>query len=52
MIKLGEYNLLKANRVAPQGVYLSDKEGNEVLLPKKYIPADLRVKDDINVFIY
>lgn len=52
MIKLGEYNLLNANRVTPQGVYLADEDGNEVLLPKKYIPADLRVKDDITVFIY
>jgi len=52
MIKPGEYNLLNANRVMPHGVYLSDSEGNEVLLPKKYIPVDLRLKDEIEVFVY
>jgi len=52
MIKPGEYNLLNANRVMPHGVYLSDCEGNEVLLPKKYIPVDLRLKDEIEVFVY
>jgi len=52
MIKPGEYNQLIANRVMPHGVYLSDKDGNEVLLPKKFIPADLRLKDTIEVFLY
>jgi uncharacterized protein len=52
MINPGEYNFLKAKRVVAFGVYLSDAEGNEVLLPKKQIPADLRVNDDIKVFVY
>jgi hypothetical protein len=52
MIELGKYNLLKAERVIPNGAILSDRARNEVLLPKKFIPSDLRLKDEIKVFIY
>lgn len=34
------------------GMYLGDNEGQDVLLPKKYIPEGLSVGDDIEVFIY
>lgn len=52
MLELGRFNLLKASRVTPNGVYLTDDEGLEVLLPKKYIPAELRLRDELNVFIF
>ena len=52
MFELGKFNKLKASRVTPNGVYLINGEGEEVLLPKKYIPADLRLKDEINVFLF
>ncbi len=51
MIKVGEYNLLKVLRVVDFGAYLEDgAEG--VLLPKRFVPAGLKVDDDIKVFIY
>lgn len=51
MINIGAYNQLKAARQASFGYYLTDGSEN-VLLPNKYVPADLRVGDDIRVFVY
>lgn len=51
-MRLGETNTLKANRTTPQGCYLIDNYGEEVLLPNSYIPESLNLGDDIDVFIY
>jgi len=53
MIKIGEFNILKAYRQTDNGVYMCDEqELNEVLLPNKYVPEDLKKSDELNVFIY
>lgn len=52
MIKIGEYNDLDIIREAPQGVYLADAEGNEVLLPNKYVPESFQIWEMLNVFVY
>lgn len=52
MLNLGVKNTLRVLRGTSVGMYLGDEEGNDVLLPKKYIPDDLIVGDDIEVFIY
>lgn len=52
MIQPGIFNLLTAKRVAPPGMYLVDDEDTEVLLPNKYIPKDMLIDDEINVFIF
>jgi predicted RNA-binding protein (virulence factor B family) len=52
MIKIGEHNVLTAVRLTPPGMFLQDEEGNEVLLPNKYIPETLREEDTIEVFVY
>lgn len=52
MIPLGTYCTLEANRQLEQGFYLSDEEGDEVLLPNKYIPKGMKIGDAISVFIY
>jgi uncharacterized protein len=51
-MRIGEINTLKILRGTGVGFYLGDEEGNDVLLPKKYIPDDKTVGDDIDVFIY
>lgn len=51
MIKAGEYNLLKVLRIVDFGAYLEDG-GEGVLLPKRFVPAGLKVDDEIKVFIY
>lgn len=51
MIKVGEYNILKVLREVDFGFYLDDgAEG--ILLPKRFVPEELKVGDEIKVFIY
>lgn len=51
MVKVGEFNTLKINRSVDFGVYLDD--GHEgILLPKRYVPANAKVGDEIKVFVY
>ncbi len=52
MIEIGQYNNLDIIRETPQGLYLADKEANEVLLPKKYVPDTFQIWDTLNVFVY
>ncbi|MEY5046676.1 MAG: hypothetical protein RLZZ175_35 [Bacteroidota bacterium] len=52
MIAVGEINNLEVLRSTSVGMYLGDTEGNDVLLPNKYVPEDLQVGDFIEVFIY
>lgn len=56
MIFLGEIQKLKVKKNTSFGVYLTDLEGKnrneEVLLPKKEVPKDLKIGDTIEVFVY
>ena len=52
MLEIGTIQILKAYKEAKHGTYLADKNDNEVLLPMKYVPKDLNVGDEIEVFIY
>ena len=49
-IKIGEYNLLKVLRVVDFGVYLDD-EKKGILLPSQWVPENISVGDEINVFL-
>ena len=37
MLKIGKYNTLRVARNVDFGAYLQDADGNEVLLPSRYI---------------
>ncbi|MFZ4770475.1 MAG: S1 RNA-binding domain-containing protein [Ferruginibacter sp.] len=51
MIKTGEYNTLKVLRQVDFGVYLDDgAEG--ILLPKRFVPANVKPGDELKVFVY
>lgn len=52
MMKIGQYNRLKVARHTDFGVYLSDENGVEVLLPSRYVSAPLQVGEEIEVFVY
>lgn len=52
MINIGEYHNLEIIREAEQGIYLADSEGNEVLLPNRYVPKRFKIWDKIEVFVY
>ncbi len=51
MIKVGEFNRLKVLRAVDFGLYMDDgAEG--ILLPKRFVPQDAKVGDDLDVFLY
>lgn len=52
MLKIGKYNSLRVSRNVDFGAYLKDEEGNEVLLPARYISSPLQPGDDMEVFVY
>lgn len=51
-MELGKYNLLEVARSTPHGLFLEDQEGNDVLLPGKFIPEGTAVGDHLEVFVY
>jgi predicted RNA-binding protein (virulence factor B family) len=51
-MRLGEINILKVARFTSPGAYLVDDEGNDVLLPGKYIPEGIAEGETITVFLY
>ncbi|MCF6214488.1 MAG: S1-like domain-containing RNA-binding protein [Flavobacteriaceae bacterium] len=52
MIEIGKYNALEIIRESSVGLYLGDKEGEEVLLPNKYCPENFKIYETLNVFVY
>lgn len=51
MIKVGDYNRLQVQRITQTGAFLNDgKEG--LLLPKRFVPPDTNVDDEVDVFVY
>lgn len=51
-IKLGDYNHLKVVKEVDFGLYLDGGEGEEILLPKCYVPQGCQAGDELEVFIY
>ncbi|MFY8097965.1 MAG: S1 RNA-binding domain-containing protein [Flavobacterium sp.] len=51
MLQIGTYHTLKIARDTKVGLFLVN-ENDEVLLPKKYVPTDFHIGDDITVFVY
>ncbi|MFT3823846.1 MAG: S1-like domain-containing RNA-binding protein [Chitinophagaceae bacterium] len=51
MINVGDYNTLKVSRMFDFGVYLQDGR-EDILLPKRWVPADTKVGDMLKVFVY
>lgn len=52
MITIGKTYTLKAIKKLDFGVYLDAEDLYEVLLPKKYVPRDLKMGEEIEVFLY
>jgi len=52
MIQIGIYNDLEILRDTSIGLYLGDKQGNDVLLPWKDEPEDIAIGDVLSVFVY
>lgn len=52
MIRIGDYNTLEIIRESEQGIYLSDAEDNQVLLPNRYVPETFKIWEQLEVFVY
>lgn len=52
MFKIGDYNKLIVDRNTSVGLYLTDGEGNDVLLPNKYVDESMDIGDEVIVFLY
>jgi predicted RNA-binding protein (virulence factor B family) len=51
-MKVGRIQTLKVNRISDFGLYLIDEEGQEVLLPNRYVSLENKEGDEIEVFVY
>lgn len=51
-MEIGKYNTLRVARRVDFGLYLTDPDGNEVLLPTRYIPDAPQEGDELQVFVY
>lgn len=52
MIKIGKYNTLRIDRTSDFGLFLEDTDGEDVLLPKKYVTPDMEIGEMLRVFVY
>ena len=52
MIKLGDYNTLKIVKSVDFGLYLDGGEEGEILLPQRYVTKDMKIGNEVTVFIY
>lgn len=51
-MEIGVYHNLTIDRQREPGLFLSDENGGEVLLPNRYIPENFEIGDSISVFVY
>ena len=52
MLKLGEYHTLRIKKRTDYGLYLDGGDEGNILLPNRYETKDMRIGDEIEVFIY
>lgn len=52
MLFIGKYNNLTIARHTSVGLFLEDVQGEEVLLPNRYVTEDMKIDDEITVFVY
>ncbi len=51
-MRTGEIQRLKVSRISDFGLFLADEEGAEVLLPNRFTRLDMKVGDEVEVFVY
>ena len=52
MLQAGSYQTLTVSRISDHGLYLADIDGEEVLLPNRYVSFGDKVGDPKDVFVY
>jgi predicted RNA-binding protein (virulence factor B family) len=51
MVEVGKYNELQVVKDMDFGIYL-EKDRQEILMPRKWVPQGTRIGDTLNVFVY
>lgn len=51
-MEIGKINHLKIARKSDPGLYLSDEDESEVLLPNRYVLEQMKIGDSVEVFVY
>lgn len=51
-MNIGVWNTLKIDRLTPPGIFLVDEEGNDVLLPNKFVLSSYKEGDMLDVFVH
>ena len=51
MVNVGEYNMLRVIKEKPIGLFLDDS-GIGILLPKRFVPPDIKIGNELKVFVY
>ncbi len=52
MAEIGKYNKLKVLKELDFGIYLDGEQLGEILMPRRYVPANCKPDDIIDAFIY
>jgi len=52
MIKLGAYQQLTIQSKTDEGYFLADTDGDDVLMPNRFITDEMNIGDTIKVFVY
>ncbi len=52
MLQIGKMNTLKISRIQADGVHLDAGEGRDIVLPKKSVPPQSQVGDELEIFVY
>ena len=52
MAEIGQYNSLRVIKEVDFGVYLDGEKEGEILMPIRYVPANCKVGDYVDVFLY
>ena len=52
MVEIGRYNQLPIKRETSIGLRLGDIEGDDILLPNKYVPDSYEIGEELEVFCY
>jgi len=49
---LGSTNTLRVDRITDPGIFLMADDGKDVLLPNQYVTDEMKVDDELKVFVY
>lgn len=52
MVNIGKYNKMKVVKSLDFGIYLDAGDGQEILMPKRYIPEETEIGDELDCFVY